>query len=370
MKTQGNFKLKTLILALALVGFALPSNAHVIFEEIHYKHPHQYVYYPKQNFYYDPMFGQYFVVEDGVWVRQPYPPRLLRKININVLPHTDIYMTTMYPYHYNAEHRRTYHLMAVLTPSTAFYAFKMPNRYDFSIGPYVYYCRPAVQIAFVEYNPNYYCHPFVGRPHRHHGPDRYGYLTVYARNDYYYYHHIPNPHPFRPPYHYGHPGPPRYAYGPERHNNPYNGHPYKGHPNDNRRYQPAPPMNHGNGKGHGNHGGYAPSHGQMPPQQPNRPQPGMRPEQGGKGHGNNRGGGKTRAEVPKQDVDIRQGNPKQPNGFQKTVNSATTVAIHAMDKPNRNQDHNKVMHQKETVMKHQFDYIDRENLNGKPQPQR
>ena len=174
MKTQRYFALKNLILAFALVGFALPSTAHEIFREIHYKNNHQYVYYPKQNFYYDPMFGHYIYVENGTWIREPYPPKLLRKININILPHTDIYMTTLFPYHYNAEHRRTYHLLAVLTPSTSFYAFRMPNRYDFSIGAYTYY-KPMVSIEIVDYDPNYYCHPYA-RSHRHHEHDNYDYL--------------------------------------------------------------------------------------------------------------------------------------------------------------------------------------------------
>lgn len=381
MKTQGNFGLKHLILVLALVGFALPSRAHVIFEEIHYQHPHQYVYYPKQNFYYDPVFGQYIVVENGVWVRQPYPPRLLRKININILPHTDIYMTTMYPYRYNAEHRRRFHLMAVLTPSTAFYAFKMPNRYDFTIGASVYYCSPSVDVVFVDYNPNYYCHPFAVPPgHRrhHHYDDPYNYLVVYARNDYYDFHHMP--HPYYNHY-YGRPGHERYAFGPERrdYDHPYNhgyGRPGAPHGNphgkENRFEQSnhgafqdqrpnGPQPGHGNpGNGHGKHpgGGFAMPNQGPAPQYQNRPQHG----QGNNGHGNQGGGKRTRAEV--QSPDIRQGNPKEPNGFQRTINSATTVAVKALDKPNRNQDQNKGMHQKDVVLKHQFDYINRENNNS------
>jgi len=297
MKTQRHFALRNLVLVIALLGFTFPSSAREIFREIHYRNNHQYVYYPKQNFYYDPMFGQYIYVENGVWVREPYPPKLLRRININVLPHTDLYMTSMFPYHYNAEHRRTYHLMIVLTPSTTFYAFRMPYRYDFSIGAYTYY-RPVERFAIVDYNPNYYCHPHAN-PHRYHEHDNYGYLMVFAeRNDY------PH-HGFKP---YGpHPNEFPFPHGPMAHHNNHGyDHPSNNHHGPKQTHYPWDvyrqeeqhehnDQGHGHGHGHDNFPEYR--------NEPNGPMHGPKQESiGNNGHGaqQNRG--------PKENGGHSQGN--------------------------------------------------------------
>jgi len=146
-----------LLLALFLViGIAASAKPKYFGPSFGYHH-HHYVYYPKQNFYYDPYVGTYVVYERGVWVRQLTPPRLLLNININVLPHVDVYEDTYYPHHLNHEHRHKYRLIYLVAPSTTFYVFRMPRRYDFTITPYTYYHgRPPRHIAY--YNPNYYCH--------------------------------------------------------------------------------------------------------------------------------------------------------------------------------------------------------------------
>lgn len=138
-----------------------------------YHKKHHYVYYPKQNFYYDPFLGTYIVLERGVWVRQVRPPRLFASININVLPHVDLYIASYHPYYYNDDHCDRYYLVSALAPPSEFYVYRHPRRYDFSITPYHYRPRPNVSVAITFYNPNYYLHPEYGNhPHyhgKHHG---------------------------------------------------------------------------------------------------------------------------------------------------------------------------------------------------------
>lgn len=159
-----------------------------------YKH-HHYVYYPKQNFYYDPFACNYVVVENGVWIRQVTPPRLFTRINVNVLPHVDVYVDSYYPYEDNNRHKHTYRVVRYMTPESSFYAFKLPVRYDFSITAYQYY-EPRPHIVFVDYNPNYYRHP-------HHGHGRghaYGHYKHHdmAWNDHHDYGHYPHHNDHKP----------------------------------------------------------------------------------------------------------------------------------------------------------------------------
>ena len=137
-----------------------------------YHHKHHYVYYPKQNFYYDPYLATYIVYENGYWIRQFEPPTLLTRININVLPHVDIEIASFTPQTYNYVHRHRYRLIYLCAPSTAFYVFRMPTRYDYSIRPYDYcyhdhpgrrgrghaygHYKHGHDHDIVYYNPNFY----------------------------------------------------------------------------------------------------------------------------------------------------------------------------------------------------------------------
>jgi hypothetical protein len=145
-------------------------------------HHHHYVYYPKQNFYYDPFVGTYIVYERGVWVRQLAPPRLLARININILPHVDVYVDSFYPEYYNYEHRHTYRLIYLVAPSTTFYVFRLPQRYDFTISPYEYY-TPHRHIVYY-YNPNYYYHR-----DKYPRGNAYGHYKHHVNRNYYAYNH-------------------------------------------------------------------------------------------------------------------------------------------------------------------------------------
>lgn len=133
-----------------------------------YKH-HQYVYYPKQNFYYDPYASNYIIVEKGVWRRQVQPPQAVARININVLPHVDVYVDSYEPYKANKRHKQKFSLMRYMSPPTTFYVYRLPLSYDFSITAYQYY-RPAGNVVFVNYDPNQHHYHGYGRNHGPH-PD-------------------------------------------------------------------------------------------------------------------------------------------------------------------------------------------------------
>jgi len=158
-----------LFVCLASGAFAKPPHWAPAFG---YHKKHHYVYYPKQNFYYDPFLGTYIVHEHGVWVRQVRPPRLFVGININILPHVDLYVASYRPYEYNEEHCHRYFLVRELAPPSEFYVYRHPRRYDFSITPYAYYHPdPNLEIAVVFYNPNHYLYR---EPERHHHGHAYG----------------------------------------------------------------------------------------------------------------------------------------------------------------------------------------------------
>ena len=159
-----------------------------------YHKKHHYVYYPKQNFYYDPYLGTYIVYERGVWVRQVSPPRIFASININILPHVDLHIASFYPYYYNEEHCHRDYLVSALAPPTEYYVYRYPRRHDFSITPYAYYRpNPNVEISVAFYNPNYYLHPEYG-PHPHHPGKGHGHAYGhYKHGDWYGYDHRGGP---------------------------------------------------------------------------------------------------------------------------------------------------------------------------------
>ena len=212
-------------------------------------HNHHYVYYPKQNFYYDPFVGTYIVYERGVWVRQLEPPRLLARININILPHVDIYVDSFYPYYYNHEHRYRYRLIYMVAPSTTFYVFRLPQRYDFTISPYEYY-RPHRHIVY--YNPNVYYHR-----HKYPRGHAYGHYKHRVNRNYYVYNSPSHSHhngpgfsgvgnPARMKSHHGdHPAP----FG----TRPKNGGAYK--KQNSRPFGTMPQHKHGGGAKKGNNNG-------------------------------------------------------------------------------------------------------------------
>lgn len=229
-----------------LTTFLFPAAAHAKYSKTMfgiYKN-HHYVYYPKQNFYYDPFSSNYIVVENGVWVRQLRPPRLFTRININVLPHVDVYVDSYYPNYDNGMHKHRYRLMRYMTPDASYYAFKLPVRYDFSITAYQFY-EPRPHIVFVDYNPNYYCHPHKGHG-KGHGYGHYKHHDM-AWNDDHHDHHDYNHHPY-PNHGNGH-GNGHPTYG----NNNGNHHPGDFHKPDNKPH--SWPSN-GNGNQHeGKHPG-------------------------------------------------------------------------------------------------------------------
>ncbi len=168
IKTPGIKNWKSAAIVFILSAFAFPAAG-----QAHYKstmfglyNNHHYVYYPKQNFYYDPYAYNYVVVEDGIWVRQVEPPSAFAEININVLPHVDVHVDSYQPYQDNKRHKHKYRLVRYMSPSNDFYVSVFPLRFDFSITPYQYY-RPAEHVVFVNYNPNLYYHPGRGHAYGH-----------------------------------------------------------------------------------------------------------------------------------------------------------------------------------------------------------
>jgi hypothetical protein len=226
MRTQQKNTWKHMMVIGILTTFLFPATVHAHYGSTMfgiYKN-HHYVYYPKQNFYYDPFAGNYIVVENGVWVRQLRPPRVFTRININVLPHVDVYVDSYYPYYENENHRYRYRIMRYMTPSASFYAFRLPVRYDFSITAYEFY-EPETHIVFVNYDPNLYCHP-----HHHGRGHAYGhYKNKHHGHDDHYYAGYGRPYPNQRPNGHGH------------HNNGNNNggrHPGDFHKPDNKPHNP------------------------------------------------------------------------------------------------------------------------------------
>src|SRR6218665_1405217 len=269
-------------------------------------HNHHYVYYPKQNFYYDPYIGTYVVYEEGVWIRQLEPPRLLTKININILPHVDVYVDSYYPQYYNHEHRHKYRLIYLVAPSTTFYVFRMPRRYDFTITPYTYY-RPQRHIVF--YNPNYYCHrdKYPRGPGNGHAYGHYKHRPYYAYNSPYH-HDYKHPVPFKAKPHHNNNGGP--AFGSL-------GKPQKAKPNGN--HHPAPfgtkPHNKNAGQSKGNNPkpfGTIPQGKKMEPMNNGKQNSPAHPSNQKQGHGNGKAEKKNFSEP--QHPEQNNGNWQKPGG--------------------------------------------------------
>lgn len=94
------------------------------------KEEHSYVFFPKQDMYFDEEHHNYICKDDdGEWKRSQHVPTRFSTINIAVLPHVHIKEKTLFPNFQNEKHKHNTRFIIYLFPYDEFFLSKHPNRH-------------------------------------------------------------------------------------------------------------------------------------------------------------------------------------------------------------------------------------------------